>query len=115
VARKVEVKLVDDIDGGPAEETVVFAVDGVGYEIDLGVKHAKELRAALDTFVSSARRVGRSGLSAPSRSRATVPARNDRAQNKAIRDWAKRKKINLSERGRIPRTIVEQYEAEAGR
>ncbi|MEN3305738.1 MAG: Lsr2 [Micromonosporaceae bacterium] len=44
-----------------------------------------------------------------------MPARNDRAQNKAIRDWAKRKKINLSERGRIPRTIVEQYETKAGR
>jgi hypothetical protein len=115
VARKLEVRLVDDIDGGPAEESVAFAVDGVGYEIDLSVKHAKELRAALDTFVSCARRVGRGGLSTPSRSRATVPARNDRAQNKAIRDWAKRKKIDLSERGRIPRTIIEQYEAEAGR
>jgi hypothetical protein len=115
MARKVEVKLVDDIDGTQAAETVAFGVDGTAYEIDLNAKHAKELRSALQQFVDAARRVGRTGPAAPARNRNRTPARNDRAQNKAIRDWAKRRKVELSDRGRIPRTIVEQYEAEAGR
>jgi hypothetical protein len=114
MARKVEVKLIDDIDGGQADETVAFAVDGTNYEIDLSAKHANDLRSALEKFVGSARRAGRTGAPAASRGRVS-PARSDRAQNRAIRDWAKRKKIELSDRGRIPRNIVEQYEAEAGR
>jgi hypothetical protein len=114
MARKVEVKLVDDIDGGTADETLKFGIDGTNYEIDVNAKHAEELRASLAKFILSARRVGRAGITA-NRPRATAaPARSDRAQNQAIRDWAKRKKLTLSDRGRIPRNVVEQYEAEAG-
>jgi hypothetical protein len=32
---KVTVELEDDLTGGPADETVRFAVDGHGYEINL--------------------------------------------------------------------------------
>lgn len=113
MARKVEVKLIDDIDGGQADETVAFAIDGTSYEIDLSAKHAKELRGALGTFVSAARRVGRGGVSG--REHAGAPARGDRAQNRAIREWARRRRIELSDRGRIPREVLDQYEAEAGR
>ena len=117
MARKVEVKLVDDIDGGQADETLSFGLDGTNYEIDLSAEHAKELRSALERYVEASRRVGRGGVM-PTRNRGRVPAapaRSDREQNKAIREWAKRQKIELSERGRIPRIIVEQYEAQAGR
>jgi hypothetical protein len=113
MARKVEVKLVDDIDGGTADETLKFGIDGINYEIDVNAEHAEELRASLAKFILSARRVGRAGA-AFSRVRQPGPARSDRAQNQAIRNWAKRKKIELSDRGRIPRGVVEQYEAEAG-
>ena len=34
MAQKVEVRLEDDLDGGPAEHTVTFALDGKDYEID---------------------------------------------------------------------------------
>jgi len=116
MARKVEVKLLDDIDGGEADETLKFGVDGSNYEIDLNAKHAEELRAFLAKFILSARRVGRGGVTTTGRGRvASTPARTDRAQTQAIRAWAKRKKIKLADRGRIPGTIVEQYEAEAGR
>jgi hypothetical protein len=115
MARKVEVKLLDDIDGTEAEETVRFGLDGTSYEIDLNAKHAEQLRSALAKFVSHARRLGRSHVVPTNRGRGGVPARNDRAQNQAIRDWAKRKKIQLSDRGRIPASVIEQYEAEAGR
>ena len=115
MARKVQVQLLDDIDGAPAEETLTFALDGTNYEIDLSAKHAEKLRKSLEKFVQSARRVGRGHVPTTARARSGSPARSDRVQNQAIRDWARRKGIGLSERGRIPRSIVEQYEAEAGR
>jgi Lsr2 len=115
MARKVQVHLLDDIDGAQADETLKFALDGVNYEIDLSSKNAEKLRGNLEKFLHAARRVGRGGVPASTRSRSAAPARSDRAQNQAMRDWAKRKGIELSDRGRIPRTIVEQYEAEAGR
>jgi hypothetical protein len=116
MASKVEVQLIDDLDGGKAEETVKFGLDGVLYEIDLNKKNAKELRAALQQFAQSARRVGRAQASSgPARGRGRGPARTDRDQNQAIREWAQRKGLTVSERGRIARSILEQYEAEAGR
>jgi hypothetical protein len=114
MARKVEVRLLDDIDGGVAEETLKFGLDSSNYEVDLSAKHAEALRASLAPFVLNARRLGRGAVAVP-RGRSAAPARTDRAQNQAIRDWARRKKIELSDRGRIPRNVVDQYEAEAGR
>ena len=34
MARRVHIVLEDDLDGGPADETVVFGLDGREYEID---------------------------------------------------------------------------------
>jgi hypothetical protein len=115
MARKLEVKLLDDIDGSEADETLKFGLDGTNYEIDVNAKHAEQLRASLAKFVLGARRLGRGGITTTRRTRVAVPNHTDRAQNQAIRDWAKRRKIQLSGRGRIPRHIVEQFEAEAGR
>jgi hypothetical protein len=115
VARTVRVHLLDDIDGSPADENIVFALDGVAYDIDLNSTHAKDLRSAIDPFVSAARRVPRSAIATRIRGGARTPARVDRDQNQAIREWAKRENIELSGRGRIPRGIIEQYEARAGR
>ena len=116
MARTVQVQLLDDIDGSPAEETMSFGLDGMNYEIDLNAKHAEKLRGALAKFVSNSRRIGRGHVVSTPRGRTSgAPARPDRAQNQAIRDWAKSKGIDVSDRGRIPTTIVEQYQAEAGR
>jgi hypothetical protein len=116
VARTVHVQLLDDIDGAAADETLKFGLDGASYEIDVCAKHADKLRKDLAKFILNGRRIGRGGITPAHRHRATgAPARTDRAQNQAIRDWAKRKKIQLSDRGRIPATVIEQYEAEAGR
>jgi hypothetical protein len=114
MASKVEVHLLDDIDGTNADETLKFALDGTLYEIDLNTKHAEKLRSALAQYVTHARRIGRGGVVA-TRGRARVPARTDREQNQAIRDWAKAKGLDVSNRGRIPANIVEQYQKEAGR
>ena len=111
----LDIALIDDIDGGEACETLGFSLDGVSYEIDVSSKRADELRANLWPFINKARKVSRGGLGAQRRTVVGTQARHDRAQSKAIRDWAKRKKIELPERARIPRHIVEQYGAEAGR
>jgi hypothetical protein len=115
MARKVAVELLDDIDGSEAAETLKFGLDGTNYEIDVNEKHADQPRRSLAKFILSARRLGRGGVAPTRRRAATLPARSDRAQNQAIREWAKRKKIQLSDRGRIPANVLAQYEAEAGR
>lgn len=117
MAKRTIHMLVDDIDGGDADETVRFALDGVQYEIDLSKKNSQKIRDALAPYVAAGTRVGRGGLvvggrAAAARSRRSV---SDREQNKAIREWAKRKGIDVSERGRIKQEIVDMYHAEAGR
>jgi hypothetical protein len=115
VAQKVQVLLVDDIDGGEAEETVSFSLDGVSYEIDLSSKNAATLRDAVAPYVGVARKAGRSAaakVTAPARTRASgSTATADREQNQAIREWAKKRGFKVSDRGRIPNDIVEKFHA----
>src|SRR3954449_10303067 len=115
MARKVQVILSDDLDDSiPADETVTFALDGTSYEIDLSEKNATEMRDLLGKYVSAARKVSsRSGrASGGGRSRATGGGgRMDREQAGAIRDWARKNGHEVSDRGRIPASVVEAYEA----
>lgn len=117
VARREVVILEDDLDGGKADETVKFALDGVQYEIDLSEKNATKLRTAFADYVGHGRRVGRGGVVVGGRAaaRARGGAASDREQNKAIREWAKRKGKTISDRGRIPQEIVDEYHEDAGR
>jgi hypothetical protein len=115
VARHEMVVLEDDLDGGDAAETVKFALDGAWYEIDLNNKNAKKLRDSLARFVTSGRKVGRGGIAAGPSSRSRVAATTDREQNKAIRAWAKKAGRDISDRGRIPQGIVDEFHAKAGR
>src|SRR3954451_15575781 len=113
MARKVQVILSDDLDENlSADETVSFSLDGTSYEIDLADKNAKEMRDALARYVSAGRKVGRGGTRASGggRSRATG-GRMDREQAGAIRDWARKNGHAVSDRGRIPASVVEAYEA----
>ncbi len=115
MARKEVIELLDDIDGSKAEETLKFGLDGTLYEIDLNAKHADKLRSALEQYVSHARKVGRGQVVPSGRGRGVAPARSDREQNQAVRDWAKAKGLGVSDRGRIPASVVEQYHQAAGR
>ena len=113
MARKVQVILSDDLDENlSADETVSFALDGTNYEIDLSDKNAKEMRDAFSRYVHAARKVGRGSgrASGGGRSRATG-GRMDREQAGAIRDWARKNGHQVSDRGRIPASVVEAYEA----
>ena len=116
MAQKVTVSLIDDLDGDKADETVEFGLDGKNYEIDLSTGNADKLRDALADYVASARRPGgrrRSGGGAA----AAVAAANrrpavDREQNQAIRDWARKRGMKVSDRGRIPADVLESYHQE---
>lgn len=55
MAERIQVELVDDIDGSPAQQTVTFALDGVTYEIDLSERHAQRLRGLFTRYIERAR------------------------------------------------------------
>ncbi len=105
MATKITVALEDDLDGGPAEETVRFGLGGTDYEIDLNKKNARAFRRQLAPFIEHARKAGRG----PRRQAARSAASRDRST--AIRAWAKQQGILVSDRGRIPASVVEQYRA----
>ena len=109
MARKVLVRLVDDLDGLPSEDvsTVTFALDRVEYQIDLSEANANKLRDTLSTFVSAARRTGgRIKRGVGSR---TAESRSGNASE--VREWARSKGHDLADRGRIPAHIVAEFEA----
>jgi hypothetical protein len=109
--------LIDDLDQGQADETVKFGLDGVQYEIDLSAKNASKLRDLLAPYVKAGKRLGRAPTTTPVRGRRTggSAATADRAQNKAIREWARRNNKKISDRGRIPEDIVAEWHASVGR
>ncbi|MCX5121725.1 Lsr2 family protein [Micromonospora sp. NBC_00362] len=112
MARKVVTVLTDDLDGGTADRTVEFSLDGVAYSIDLSDEHAGALRKALDPYISAGRRAGRvtGGNGRTARTAGRAPALGTtRDENRAIREWATGQGHKISERGRIPISIVQAY------
>ncbi len=109
MAQKIQVLLVDDMDGGVASETVSFGLDGGSYEIDLSVNNAAMLRAALADYIEHARRASKVRAVAPSQRSNRSPARADREQTQAIREWARKNGHKVNDRGRVPASIVEAY------
>ena len=107
MAQKVHIQLEDDIDGGPAEETITFALDGRGYEIELSASNTEKLREALRPFVASGRKTTRGGGSRGSRTRAS----SSDPDTAKIRAWAKENGHPVSDRGRIHQSIKDAYYA----
>lgn len=105
MAQKVQVILLDDLDGGTADETVSFSLDGVAYEVDLSKENAGKLRDTFAPYVGVARRAG------GRRGRRGQGARSGRTDTSAVRDWARGQGLKVSDRGRIPSDILEKYEA----
>jgi hypothetical protein len=115
VAQKITTLFIDDIDGGAAEGTVRFALDGTDYEIDLNAKHSEELRSALGKYVTHARKVGgnarRVGRAAGRVSRGAGSALN----TTEIRNWARENGYDIKDRGRVPADLVAKYQAATGK
>lgn len=105
MAQRVEVILVDDIDGGDADETVTFALDGVSYEIDLSEANARQFRDDLAKWTGHARRSGGSRRQGGG-GRRSASRRNDLG---AVREWARANGYKVSDRGRISAEVQEAY------
>jgi hypothetical protein len=99
---RVKTYMVDDLDQSEAAETVTFGIDHVQYELDLSEGNASKLRDALAPWVAHARKTG------GRRSASKVSSEID---NRAVRAWAQANGIEVSERGRISASVVEQFRA----
>jgi Lsr2 len=107
MAQKITVALEDDLGGGPADETIRFAIGGTGYEIDLSKNHATAFRRQLTPFIEHARAASRGQRRRAWRSGASRERSGD------IRAWANDQGIAVSARGRIPASVVAPYQAAA--
>lgn len=108
MAQRVNVVLVDDIDGDEAVETVSFGLDGVDYEIDLNEENAQALREALRRYIEAGRRVGGRRRSRGQK----VAAGSDGGPSAAeIRRWARENGWDVPERGRVSQEVREAYAA----
>jgi hypothetical protein len=101
MAQRVVVTLSDDIDGGAAEETVHFAVDGKSYEIDLSVPNAEKLRGTLAPYMAAGRKQSRGGKTLRHTEIAPDP--------RTVRAWAQSRGIDLPARGRLPKRVYEAF------
>lgn len=112
MAQKIQVLLVDDLDGGEAEGTVRFGLDGAEYEIDLSAEHAEALRAALAPFIGAARRSPAAGRR---------PARGGRRAGASgldtteVREWARAQGIEVKDRGRVPAEVIARFKEATGK
>ncbi|WP_298801270.1 Lsr2 family protein [uncultured Pseudokineococcus sp.] len=120
MAQKTKVILIDDVEGGEADETVTFALDGVSYEIDLTSERAAQLRDALAPWVGHARKAG--GRSSGGARRSTRSSGSSSSSSSsaggvdtaAVREWARENGHTVSERGRISGAVLEAYKAAQG-
>ena len=111
MAQKVQTLFIDDIDGGAADGTVRFGLDGTDYEIDLSGEHNDELHKALERYIAHGRKVGgaarRSARNGGRRASSGI-------DTTAVRTWAREQGIDIKERGRVPANVVAKYQAATG-
>ncbi|HEX2132624.1 MAG TPA: Lsr2 family protein [Actinophytocola sp.] len=107
MAQKTVLELVDDLDGGPADESVTFALDGVEFVIDLSEENAARLRDTLAEFVGHARRTG--GRKQRGKA-AAAPATNGKPDTQAVREWARSQGEEVAERGRVPQALLTRFQ-----
>ncbi|MGV9711676.1 histone-like nucleoid-structuring protein Lsr2 [Gordonia sp. NPDC003424] len=109
MAKKEIVQVIDDIDGKVLDdyETVRWSLDGKTYEFDTSAKHAAQFRDSLAKYMDVSRVTSSRGVK---RVVATNGTRS-KEQTKAIREWAINNGHDVSERGRIPLSVIEAFEA----
>ena len=112
MAQKIQTLFIDDIDGGEAEGTVRFGLDGAGYEIDLSAENADALRKVLARYVEAGRRSPGSAVRRPGRGGRRASANG--VNTTEVREWAKSQGIEVKDRGRVPAELVVKFQAATG-
>jgi hypothetical protein len=113
MAQRVKVRLVDDLDGGEADETVTFALDGKPREIELSNENAAKFRELLEPYMTASRPAAPDNIAAKGVPAATVPVDADatpppltqaqqREEAASIRAWCARHHLPVKPLGRIP-------------
>lgn len=105
--QKIETQLEDDLTGGPADETIVFGLEGRDFEIDLNAKHAQRFRKQLAPFVDHARQVR-------ARRGTTTRSAASRERSRSIRAWAEEQGFEVAEHGRLPANVIAEYDRRHG-
>jgi hypothetical protein len=112
MAQKIVTTLVDDLDGSELKQgegkTITFALEGSTYEIDLSEKNEKALRAALEPYLKAARSSSKSKMA-----RSAGSTRSNKEELSAARSWLRANGHDVSDRGRIPATLLEKFRAAA--
>jgi hypothetical protein len=102
--------VVDDLDGGVADETVSFSLDGVDYEIDLSAENAQRLRETLQFWIKAAYPANGTRY----RPRGLMQLVLDSGHAPAIREWARGSGFDVPSRGRLPARLVNAYASAHG-
>jgi Lsr2 len=105
MAQKIQTLFIDDIDGGVAEGTVRFGLDGNEFEIDLSAQHSDQLREALANYVAHARKVSGAARRAPRGRRSNT----DAMDTAKVRGWARAEGFDIKDRGRVPADVIAKY------
>ena len=113
MAQVTKIRLVDDLDGGDADESVDFTIDNNRYQMDLNERNAARLREVLAPFIAAARRAGGSTTTRTRRSTTAARPAGAGAETAAIREWASTNGFSVSTRGRIAASVREAYENRA--
>lgn len=106
---------VCDVCEQPIEgESIRFGWGGGFYETDLCEKHGEELRSTMERYLRKARRLGAAPKSAPIRSAPSAAGtkrtrRRPTVSTKEVREWAAKEGIDVSERGRVPESLIAQF------
>jgi hypothetical protein len=111
VAHKTVVQIVDDFDGKSLDsanaETVRVTLEGASYELDLSHANAQKLRDDFGKWLDRGRRASRRSGAGAGRRRAETSRHP--SQTQSIRRWARSNGLEISDRGRIPASIVDAY------
>ena len=108
MAKRTFTEITDDLDGSKDAQEFSFAYQGTEYTIDLGKKNAAAFEKALKPYLDAATKTSRRGASA--RSARSKSGDTGRDLN-AVRAWAKEAGIEVSDRGRVAKSVLDQYDA----
>ncbi|WP_165357006.1 histone-like nucleoid-structuring protein Lsr2 [Nocardioides zhouii] len=109
MAKTTVTHITDDIDGSKDATEVAFSFAGVDYVIDLGKKNAAAMEKALRPYIDHATKVpARTSASSRRKSPRSDASRRDLTK---VREWAREQGIEVSDRGRVSASVIEQYEA----
>ncbi|MFE5853153.1 Lsr2 family protein [Streptomyces sp. NPDC056500] len=128
MAQEIRVRLLDDLDGSEADETVTFALDGKSREIELSHENAFVFRQLLEPYMEASRPARPTSIAA--KGSPPGPTQSElREEGARIRAWAREHRVPLNSLGRIPertrkawdrhtrrgdRSLLDELLAEAG-